>query len=81
MTVFIEDSVYKSSRARGGTMDFQVNDQTYFVSVGEDQEDWHVFVSTPNGARSIPVYNDESEIDPDDAPVVVEDKRRRKIVN
>jgi hypothetical protein len=65
-------------------MDFQVNDQTYFVSVGDDQEDWHVFVSTPNGARSIPVYNDAADSDDsliDDSAILVEDKRRRKIVN
>jgi hypothetical protein len=65
-------------------MDFQVNDQTYFVSVGEEQEDWHVFVSTPNGARSIPVYNDAADSDDstiDDSAILVEDKRRRKIVN
>lgn len=63
-------------------MDFQVNDQTYFVSLGEDPEDWEVFVSTPSGARSIPVYNDAADSDADeDSPILVEDKRGRKIVN
>lgn len=63
-------------------MDFQVNDQTYFVSVGEDAAEWEVFVSTPTGARTIPVYNDAGEFE-EDAPesILVEDKRRRKIVN
>jgi len=65
-------------------MDFQVNDQTYFVSVGDDQDEWHVFVSTPDGARSIAVYNDAANSeDPtiEDTAILVEDKRRRKIVN
>jgi hypothetical protein len=65
-------------------MDFQVNDQTYFVSLGEDPGDWEVFVATPNGARAIPVYNDAADSedsDIDDSAILVEDKRRRKIVN
>ena len=60
-------------------MDFQVNDQTYFVSLGENPGEWEVFVSTPEGARSIPVYEDAS--DTEDVHVVVDDHRRRKIVN
>jgi hypothetical protein len=62
-------------------MDFQVNDQTYFVSVGDEQDEWHVFVSTPTGARPIPVYNDAADAETEETPVLVEDKRRRKIVN
>jgi hypothetical protein len=63
-------------------LDFQVNDQTYFVSLGENPGDWEVFVSTPNGARAIPVYNDAAaDSDAEDASILVEDKRRRKIVN
>jgi hypothetical protein len=65
-------------------MDFQVNDQTYFVSLGEYPGDWEVFVATPNGARAIPVYNDAADSedsDIDDSAILVEDKRRRKIVN
>ena len=60
-------------------MDFQVNNQTYFVTLGENQDDWQVFVSTPEGAVSIPVYQDEAEFT--DSPVLTEDKKRRKIVN
>jgi hypothetical protein len=60
-------------------MDFQVNGETYFVTLGDDPGDWHVFVSTPEGARSIPVYEDTSEAG--DVSVVIEDRRRRKIVN
>ena len=62
-------------------MDFQVNDQTYFVSLGENPGEWHVFVSTPNGARSIPVYNDVADSDSEDSTILVDDKRGRKIVN
>lgn len=58
-------------------MDFQINDETYFASLGEGE--WEVFVSTPTGAMSIPVYDDG--IDFEDSPVLVEDKRRRQIVN
>jgi len=36
-------------------MDFQVNEQTYFLSLAEDEKKWKVFVSTPEGARPIPV--------------------------
>lgn len=42
-------------------MDFQVNDETYFVSVAEDERRWEFFVSTPTGAREIPVYVDSAE--------------------
>ena len=37
-------------------MDFQVNDETYFLNVGEDG--WEVMVSTPKGPMLIPVYRD-----------------------
>jgi hypothetical protein len=58
-------------------LDFQINDETYFASLGEGE--WEVFVATPTGARTIPVYDDGA--DSEDSPVLVEDKRRRKIVN
>jgi hypothetical protein len=45
-------------------MDFQVNDQTYFVSLAEDERHWRVLVSTPTGAWSIPVYEDAAESGP-----------------
>ena len=44
-------------------MDFQVNDQTYFLSLAEDERKWRVFVSTPTGAWRIPVYEDGGEIE------------------
>jgi hypothetical protein len=43
-------------------MDFQVNDQTYFVNVGD--AGWEVMVSTPNGPQSIPVYRDTHDARP-----------------
>jgi hypothetical protein len=42
----------------GGDMDFQVHDDTYFLSLAEDERRWEFFVSTPTGAREIPVYVD-----------------------
>jgi len=60
-------------------VDFQVNGETYFVSLAEDEARWLVFVSTPNGARPVPVYVDVQEAE--DLTLVVEDKERRKILN
>ncbi len=60
-------------------MDFEVNGNTYFVDLAEDRG-WEVFVSTPNGARAIPVYDDQLDTD-DDLTVVVQDERKRKILN
>jgi hypothetical protein len=58
-------------------LDFQINDETYFASLGEGE--WEVFVATRTGARPIPVYDDGADLE--DSPVLVEDKRRRKIIN
>jgi hypothetical protein len=55
-------------------MDFQVNEQTYFLSLAEDERRWLVFVSTPTGARPIPVYVDAPLSEP--FVVLQEDKRR-----
>jgi hypothetical protein len=60
-------------------MDFELNGNTYFVDLG-DERGWQVFVSTPNGARSIPVYEDALDTG-DELTVVVQDERKRKIVN
>ena len=46
-------------------MDFQVNDQTYFLNVGDGG--WEVMVSTPNGPMPIPVHRDTR----DERPVIV----------
>jgi len=60
-------------------MDFQVNGETYFLSLAEDEARWLVLVSTPKGARPVPVYVDGAESE--DLTLVVEDKERRRIVN
>jgi len=60
-------------------LDFQVNGETYFVTLGEKEREWLVFVDTPTGARQVPVYDDASEFG--DANIVVEDGRARKLVN
>ena len=39
-------------------LDFQVNDQTYFLGLGEQEGEWEVFVASPSGPRRIPVYVD-----------------------
>jgi hypothetical protein len=58
-------------------MDFQVNEQTYFLSLVEDEKLWEVFVSTPTGARSIPVYVDA----PKTGPVVVLQEEKHRMPN
>ena len=60
-------------------MDFQVNSETYFVDLSDDERQWLVFAQTPTGVRRIPVYVDGAESE--DVKVVVEDKERRKILN
>jgi hypothetical protein len=64
----------------GGTeLNFQVNDQTYFLDLAEDAKQWLVFVETPNGPMPVPVYEDAAPFE--DLKVVVEDKNKREIVN
>jgi hypothetical protein len=53
-------------------MDFQVQEQTYFINLAE--EGWEVLVATPSGAMPIPVYVDAAEMRP---IVVVQDEKRR----
>jgi len=60
-------------------LNFEVNDETYFLDLSEDERKWLVFVETATGPRRIPVYEDEAN--PYDSPVLVEDNNRRKIVN
>jgi hypothetical protein len=61
-------------------LDFQVNNETYFLDLTDDERgQWLVFAETPTGVRRIPVYVDEPIAD--NAPVLIEDKHRRKIVN
>ena len=61
-------------------MDFQINNETYFLSLAEDEPLWLVEVETPTGTRRIPVYVDAPDFE-QEVKVVVEDKDRRKIVN
>jgi hypothetical protein len=56
-------------------MDFQVNDETYFLSLAEDERNWLVFVATPTGSRPIPVYVDGADSRP---LVVLQEERQRK---
>jgi hypothetical protein len=58
-------------------MDFQVNDQTYFLSLAEDEKRWLFFVSTPEGALSIPVYEDAAE----GRPLVVLQEEKQRMPN
>ena len=51
-------------------MDFKVNDETYFVDLDDERREWCVFVTTPNGAKAVPVYVDD-EKSVDDALLVV----------
>jgi hypothetical protein len=60
-------------------VDFQVNGETYFVSLAEDERRWLVFVEGAEGTRSIPVYADGAESE--EVKIVVEDRERRKILN
>jgi hypothetical protein len=60
-------------------MDFQVNGETYFLSLAENERQWLVFVATADGSRPVPVYVDGAESE--DLHLVVEDKGRRKILN
>jgi len=60
-------------------MDFQVNEQTYFLSLAEDAKQWEVFVSTPAGAMSIPVYVDAAEAE--SLVVIQDEKGKRRLLN
>ena len=61
-------------------VDFQVNGETYFLSLAENERHWEVFVSTETGARPVPVYEDAPEFR-DLTIVVEEDKGRRRLPN
>lgn len=60
-------------------MDFQVNNETYYVDLADEEGKWLVFAQTPTGVRRIAVYVDAPVSD--DLPVLVEDGNIRKIVN
>jgi hypothetical protein len=73
--------VYIRGQFLGGriNLDFQVNNETYFLSLAENERQWLVLVETPTGARQIPVYVDEPVSE--DLTLVLEDQEKRKIVN
>ena len=56
-----------------------MNNETYYIALADEEGKWLVFAQTPTGVRRIPVYDDASAVD--DLPVLVEDKKGRKIVN
>jgi len=58
-------------------MDFQVNNETYFLSLAEDERRWQVFVSTATGAWPIPVYEDAAETE----PLVMLQEEKQRIPN
>jgi hypothetical protein len=60
-------------------VDFQVNGDTYFLSLADDERRWLVLVESATGTRDVPVYVDGAEFD--ELKIVVEDKERRKILN
>ena len=64
----------------GIELDFQVNNETYFIDLADEEGKWLVFAQTPTGIRSIPVYVDVPIAD-ETLPVLVEDNKGRKIVN
>ena len=59
-------------------VDFQVNEETYFLDLSEDAGQWLVFVETPTGARQIPVYVDTNT--GEDSLLLV-DRQKNNIVN
>lgn len=61
-------------------MDFQVNNETYYIDLADEEGKWLVFAQTPTGVRRIPVYVDAPVAD-EEVPVLVEDNNQRKIVN
>lgn len=61
-------------------MDFQLNNETYYIDLADEEGKWLVFAQTPTGVRRIPVYVDAPMPD-EDLPVLVEDNKGRKIVN
>jgi len=63
----------------GGRSGFQVNGETYFLSLSDDEARWLVFVESATGTRPVPVYVDGAESE--DLKLVIEDKERRKILN
>ena len=60
-------------------MDFQVLNETYYLSLAENEKQWRLFVATAKGARPVPVYVDAPEFD--DVNIMIEDEDKGSIVN
>ena len=75
-----QDDTIVLSTEMGDEVDFQVNNETYYIDLADQEGQWLVFAQTPTGVRRIPVYVDAPAVD-EDLPLLVEDKKRRKIVN
>jgi hypothetical protein len=60
-------------------LNFEVNQQLYFLDLSEDARQWLVFVETPAGMRPVPVYVDVPTSDV--PPVLIEDRHGSKLVN
>jgi hypothetical protein len=58
-------------------MDFQVQEQTYFLTLADDDKRWEVFVATPTGARPVPVYEDAETL----LPMVVLQEEKHRMPN
>jgi len=58
-------------------MDFQVQEQTYFLTLADDDRRWEVFVETPTGTRPVPVYVDAEKF----GPVVVLQEEKQRMPN
>ena len=60
-------------------LNFQVNNETYFLSLAENDRRWLLFVSTPEGVKPVPIYEDAPPFD--DVKIVLEDLEKKEIVN
>ena len=60
-------------------VDFEVNGETYFLSLAEDERQWLLFVEGERGTRPLSVYDDAPEFK--SFAVVFEDKKKHRIPN
>ena len=58
-------------------MQFQVNNQDYFLQFVEEDRQWYVFVPTEEGVQRIPVYQDAPKFD----RIGILEKDRQNILN
>jgi len=56
-------------------MDFQVNEQTYFLGLAEDERRWLFFVSTPKGMQPIPIYVDATN---SELPIILQEEEEKQ---